>query len=235
MRRNAGMVLVLVAFVAVAIALTSTRGGAPPKPGSPAARRDVAATVALLQGIPQSGRTLGSAHAPVTVTEYADLECSVCRAFALGAEESLIAKEVRAGQVKLVYRSLCTATCNGPLARPGFAGQQAAAYAAALQRLGWDYIELFYREQGAEGTNYVTPSYLAGLAHQIPGLDYQKWHADSGLPSLRAQVTDEGSAAARQGFGSTPTIVVEGAHGKAQPIVGAPAFSTLQAAIRSVR
>jgi protein-disulfide isomerase len=235
LRRSVGMVLVLVAFVAVAIALTSARGGAPPKPGSPAARHDVAATVALLRGIPQSGRTLGSAHAPVTVTEYADLECSVCRVFALGAEESLIANEVRAGQVKLVYRSLCTATCNGPLGRPGFASQQAAAYAAALQRLGWDYIELFYREQGAEGTNYVTPSYLAGLAHQVPGLEYQKWHADSGLPSLQAQVTGEGSAAAGQGFGSTPTIVVAGPRGRSKPIVGAPDFSTLQAAIKSVR
>lgn len=235
LRRSVGMVLVVVAFVAVAIAVTSGRGGAPPKPGSPQAKGDVASTVALLRGIPQSGLTLGSPRAPVTVTEFADLECSVCRAFALGPEASLIARYVRTGQVKLVYRSLCTATCTGPLGRPAFTGQQAGAYAAGLQRMGWYYIELFYREQGAEGTGYATPTYFAGLAHQIPGLDYQRWHSDIAMRSLRAQVAADGRAAASQNFATTPTTVVQGPGGKAQPIVGAPDLSTLQAAIRSVR
>jgi protein-disulfide isomerase len=235
MRRSAGMVLVVVAFVAVAIAVTSGRGGTPPKPGSPEARGDVAATVALLRGIPESGATLGSAGAPVTVTEYADLECSVCRAFALGAEQTLIARYVRPGGVKLVYRSLCTATCTGPLGRPAFAGQQAGAYAAGRQGLGWYYIELFYREQGAEGTSYATPTYFTGLARQIPRLNYQQWRADGGSAALRAQVATEGRAAASHSFNQTPTIVVQGPGGRAQPIVGAPDFSTLEAALKSVR
>ncbi len=235
LRRSAGTLLVVAAFVAVAIAVTSGRGGAPPKPGTPEARHDVAATASLLRGIPQSGTTLGSAGAPVTVTEYADLECSVCGAFALGAEQTLIARYVRTGKVKLVYRSLCTATCTGPLGRPAFAGQQTAAYAAGRQDLGWYYIDLFYREQGAEGTSYATPTYFTGLARQIPGLDYQRWRADSGSAALRVQVATEGHAAASEGFNQTPAIVVQGPGGKAQPIVGAPDFSTLEAAVKSVR
>jgi protein-disulfide isomerase len=234
-RRVVGTVLVVVAFVAVAIAITSGRGGAPPKPGSTEALRDVAATRALLRGIPESGATLGKLSAPVTVTVYSDLECSVCKAFALGSEETLIAREVRTGRVKLVYRSLCTATCTGALGRPAFAGQQAAAYAAGLQGLGWYYIDLFYREQGAEGTGYATPSYFTGLARQISGLDYSRWHADSRLQSLEAEVASDGRAAASHGFDTTPTIVVHGPRGGAPPIAGAPDFSTLQAAIQSVR
>jgi protein-disulfide isomerase len=234
-RRVVGTVVAVVAFVAVAVAITAGRGGAPPKPGSAEARRDVAATGALLRGIPESGTTLGTPSAPVTVTVYSDLECSVCKAFALGSEETLIAREVRSGRVKIVYRSLCTATCTGALGRPAFAGQQAAAYAAGLQGLGWYYIDLFYKEQGAEGTGYATPSYLIGLARQISGLDYSKWHADSRLQSLRAEVASEGRTAATHGFDTTPTIVVHGPRGNASPIVGAPDFSTLQAAIQSVR
>jgi protein-disulfide isomerase len=227
--------VIVVAFVAVAIAISAGRGGAPPLPGSPAARRDVAATMSLLRGIPERGTTLGSQRAPVTVTEFADLECSVCRSFALGGVSALIAHEVRAGQVKLVYRSFCTATCTGPLGRPVFGAQQAAAYAAGLQGMGWYYIELFYREQGAEGTSYANQLFFRGLAHQLRGLDYQQWRADSGRPSLRARVAAEGRTASRQGFQFTPTIVVQGPRGKAGPLVGAADYGSLQAAIRSVR
>ena len=40
----------------------------------------------LLAGIPQSAMRLGSPSAPVTVTEFGDLECPVCRDFALTGE-----------------------------------------------------------------------------------------------------------------------------------------------------
>jgi protein-disulfide isomerase len=188
-----------------------------------------------LAGIPQSGVWLGSAHAPVTVTEFADLECSVCRGFALGAERQLISHQVRAGHVKVVYRSLCTATCNGPLGQGGFPGQQSAAYAAGIQNRSWHYIELFYEEQGGEGTSYVTPRYLDGLARQLSGLDYQKWISDKRLPQLRAQVAADERGASAQGFRSTPTIVVSGPRGTGHPIIGDPSYGQLRAAIASVQ
>jgi protein-disulfide isomerase len=34
-----------------------------------------------LKGIPQDGLTLGSPKAPVTLTEYVDLQCPICREF----------------------------------------------------------------------------------------------------------------------------------------------------------
>jgi protein-disulfide isomerase len=171
----------------------------------------------------------------VSVTEFADLECSVCRGFALGAERELISHQVRDGRVKLVYRSLCTATCNGPLGHAGFAGQQAAAYAAGVQNRGWHYIELFYEEQGGEGSGYVTPSYLDGLARQLSGLDYRTWSSDRGLPRMRRQVAADERAASAQGFGTTPTIVIRGPRGTAHPIVGEPSYGQLRAAIASVQ
>ena len=222
-------------FVVVAIAIS--RGGAagPPKPGSPHARSDVAAVTGLLRGIPQSGVVLGSPKAPVTVTEFADLECSFCRGFALGAQRQLISHEVRHGDVKLVYRSLCTATCTGPLGRGGFTGQQATAYAAGLQDRGWNYIELFYEEQGSENTDYVTAHYLEGLARQIAGLDYRTWTSDNNLPRLRRQVAADEAAAQARNFGITPSIVVTGPRGTARPLVGGASYAQLRSAIDSVR
>ena len=225
----------MVAFVAVGIAISQGGGAAPPRPGSPQARADLAAVKARLRGIPESGMTLGSPRASVTVTEFADLECSVCRGFALGAERQLISHEVRDGRVKLVYRSLCTATCTGSLGRAGFAGQQSAAYAAGLQNQGWYYIDLFYEEQGGEGTSYVTPRYLDGLARQLSGLDYGKWSSDKSSPRLQHQVGADERAARTRSFAATPTIVVQGPRGTARPIVGDPSYAQLRGAIDSVQ
>lgn len=168
------------------------------------------------------------------MTEFGDLECSVCRGFALGTERQLISHGVRSGHVKLVYRSFCTATCTGPLGEAGFADQQAAAYAAGKQDLAWYYIDLFYEEQGSEGTSYVTARYLDGLARQIPGLDYQTWRSDSARKQLRQAVAADERAAARQRFDSTPTIVVQGPRGTARPMAGEVSYPMLRAAIKSV-
>ena len=120
----------------------------------------------LLSGIPQSGTTLGSSSAPVTMTYYGDLQCPICQQFTLaGAFPQLVANEVKSGKVKVVYRSFETATHDPHT----FQTQQVAALAAGKQNRFWDFTELFYRQQGAEGTNYVTDSYLTGLARQISG------------------------------------------------------------------
>jgi protein-disulfide isomerase len=233
-RMLGGVLLGAVILVVVAIAISSSGGSSTPAPTSSAAKQQAATVSSLLSGIPQSGSTLGSPSAKVTVTEFGDLECPICRDFALGAENQLISTDVRSGKVKLVYRSLETATGNGP--NPGvFPSQQAAALAAGVQGKGWDYIDLFYHEQGQEGTAYVTPSYLDGLARQIPGLNYAKWLADSNSSALTAQVTADGQGAAAKGFNSTPTITIQGPKRAAQPIVGTTDYGTLEASIKSVQ
>lgn len=227
-----GVVIAAVVVVAVAIAISASGGSTTPTPNSPAARQAASTVSGLLSGIPQSGVTLGSPRAKVTVTEYGDLQCPICKDFALSAENNLISSDVRSGKVKLVYRSLETATGNGP--NPGvFPIQQAAAYAAGIQQHAWDYILLFYHEQGAEGTAYVTPSYLEGLAQQIPGLNFAKWSTDRTSSSLTGQVTADEQAASSKGYNSTPTIVVQGPKGQAQPIVGATDYGSLESAIKS--
>ena len=35
----------------------------------------------MLKGIPQHGTTLGNPKAPVTFTEYGDLQCPICKDF----------------------------------------------------------------------------------------------------------------------------------------------------------
>lgn len=239
LRTLAGLVVGVAVIIALVVAVSSGGGSkAPPRPDSPAARRATASVGSLLAGIPQSGNTLGSSKAKVTVTEFGDLECSVCDAFALspgqatsagvsgsGIEDQLIAKDVRSGKIKLVYRSLETASLSNPVEN-AFLKQQTAAYAAGLQNKEWNYVELFYAQQGSEGTAYVTPSFLDGLAREIPGLNYSGWLSHSHDTALEAQVQRDEQLAAAKHFTSTPTITIVGPKGTATPIQGLPSSYT---------
>jgi protein-disulfide isomerase len=230
-----GAIAIAVIVIVVAVVISSG-GSGPVKPQSAAAKAAVKHVDSVLAGIPESGNTLGNPSAKVTITEYGDLECSVCDEFATppsfknpesepgtGWEDQLISTYVRTGKAKLVFKSLETASGGNP-DQNAFAEQQVAAYAAGLQGKAWYYIELMYNEQGAEGANYVTQSYLEGLAKQVPGLNYKKWLSDRNLASLKQKVVTEGQqgTAVDGGAGSTPTVVVSGPKGLAKPIVGLP-------------
>jgi protein-disulfide isomerase len=224
-----GLVVGAAVVVVVALVIISSSGGGK-QPSSKASAAAAATVNALLVGIPQSGTSLGSPSAGVTVTEYGDLECPFCADFAKGAENNLISSDVRSGKVKLVYRSLETATGDPTV----FSTQQAAAYAAGAQDRALHFIELFYNEQGVEGSGYVTPSYLDGLAKQIPGLDYAKWLAASTSSTYSDAVLADEQAAATAGYNSTPTIVVSGPKGS-HPITSSTiTYATLESAINAV-
>jgi protein-disulfide isomerase len=229
-----GVVLVAVAVIAVAIAISSGGGGSPPKLNSAAATQAAGPVDGLFAGVPQTGTTHGSPTAKVTVTEFGDLKCPVCKDFALGPQNQLISNDVRSGKVKLVYRSLCTATCSGP--QPSvFGAEQAAAYAAGLQGKGWYYIELFYHLQGDETASYVDSSFLDGIARLVPGLNYSKWLADSQSAALKSQVSADQAFATAHNWSATPTVTIQGPKGSAQPIIGGPgAYSDYETAIQSV-
>jgi protein-disulfide isomerase len=225
--RLGGVVGLAVAAVVVLIVISSSGGGK--SPSAKASSVTAAAVNTLLTGIPQSGTTLGSPKAQITVTEFGDLECPFCAQFAKGAENTLIANDVRAGKVKLVYRSLETATQDPTL----FSTQQSDAYAAGAQDRALNFIELFYHEQGVEDSGYVTTGYLDGLAKQIPGLDYSKWQAASTSSTYSDAVLADEQAAAKAGFNSTPTIVVSGPKGSHQITSATIDYATLESAIKS--
>src|SRR5215216_6329703 len=84
-------------LVAGAIAVSSN-GGAKPAPP--------ATNSSLLAGITENHGVLGDPKAPVTVTEYVDLQCPICARAAASTLPALIRDEVRAGKVKLAVRTL---------------------------------------------------------------------------------------------------------------------------------
>jgi len=146
-----------------------------------------AEVVSLLAGIPQSGNTLGNPRAPVTLQYFGDLECPFCRKFTLTVLPSIIRHWVRGGSLKIQYRSEQSATTQPAV----FKFQQLAALAAGQQNKMWDFIELFYHEQGKEDSGYVTENYLQGLAQQVPGLNLIAWTAARDDPELASTLTGD--------------------------------------------
>jgi protein-disulfide isomerase len=197
-------IVVAIVVVAVVVILIATGGSSKhgiPKSG-PARNQVVSEVRALVGGIPESGNVLGNPRAPATLEYFGDLECPICKAFTLEALPSIVQRWVRSGKLKIEYRAMETAT-HGPEV---FRAQQVAALAAGKQNKMWYFLEIFYHEQGEENTEYVTESYLQGLAQQVPGLNLARWTSDRSGPALISQVTSDQQAAATAGFSGTPSF-----------------------------
>ena len=225
-----GVALGAVVAVAVAIAVSGAGGSTGLQDANGQATL-VAQVRHLLDGIPQSGATLGNPSAPVTMTYYSDLQCPVCAEFTLSSGfPQVVAKDVRAGRVKIVYRAVQTATRDPR----EFQAQQTAALAAGKQSHFWDYVELFYRQQGTEGTGYVTESYLGGLAQQVSHLNLDTWRAARGDSALTARLRSDQQSAITARVQGTPTLIFHGPRGTVRAPQTVPSYEQLQQGIKSV-
>jgi len=226
-----GAVIIVVALILISSGNTKKETGLQTGTNASAS---VTAVNNLLSGIPQSGNTLGNPKAKVTMTYYGDYECPVCQAFTLdGGFPQLVSNDVRAGKVKVVYRSFCTATCNGPN-KNSFTEQQAGGLAAGEQKLFWQYTELFYREQGAEDSGYATPAFFQGIAQQVPGLNFTAWKSAVGSASLATQVDADEASAHQLGVTGTPTLIFSGPKGQNVPNAAVPTYAQLEASVKQV-
>ena len=161
-------------------------------------------TGALLVDIPQSANALGSATAPVTLLYFGDLQCPFCRDFTLEVLPSVIKRWVRADDLRIEYHALETATREPEV----FITQQVAALAAGRQDRSWHFIETFYREQGEEGSGYVTDRFLEGIASEVPDLNLSQWNRDRSDPKLARELAADEQAAEDAGLHGTPSFLI---------------------------
>jgi predicted DsbA family dithiol-disulfide isomerase len=233
-----GLAATVVVALVVVIVASSGGGGGP----TPAVKRSSIETVErLIDGIPESGNTLGKPKAPVTITEYADIVCPVCHDFAVSSESQVIAAEVRTGHAKLVFRGFETA--SGFANAGEYTDTQVAIRSAGMQHRAWYYILLAFEEQPAneEDVSYITPGYLQDLATQVPGLNLVDWQAGMTNQTLINEATTDTLAAHAAGVNGTPAIIVSGAGGSVfydrneDPNVSAvPSLATVQQLITQV-
>jgi protein-disulfide isomerase len=191
----AGIALIVVA----AAVLVSSRAD------TPAAARPAEAA-ALFDGLPQDGISLGSADAPVTLVEFADLQCPYCAVYARDVLPTVVDRYVRTGRVRLELH------LRTFLGEDSHRGAVLAAAAGRQDRL-WPFVDAFYRNQGTENSGYATDAFLRGIAGATDGLDVQRALADRDRPATQRTLAEAEQLASKLGSESTPAFYLRRGHG----------------------
>ena len=204
----AGAVVVAAALVAASLIGSGRSEATPPPVSAASSGRDE-----LFRGVPQNGITLGSPEAPVTLVEFADLQCPYCAEWARDALPTIVQEYVRSGRVRLVFRGL------------SFIGEQSetalrAALAAGEQDRLWDVLHGLFLQQGAENGGWVTDSLLRSFGGT--GLDTERMLDSTRSSWVEGQLLAARSAATVAGVDGTPFFQAGATGGALEPLsVGA--------------
>lgn len=164
------------------------------------------------------GRVLGDPNAPVTVVEYADFQCPICKRTESSVVSRIEKDYVAQGKVKIEFRMFPF------LGQESFNAAQAAE-AARDQGKFWEYHDALFNAQGQENGGNFTYEKLVALARKV-GLDVPKFEATLSANTYLAPIQREVDAARSNGVSSTPTFFVG-----STKIVGAQPYAQFQTAI----
>ena len=180
---------------------------------------EVAGDPALLSGIPQNGTVLGSPDAPLTLVEYADLQCPFCAEWARRAFPELVRDYVAPGQLRIEFRGLAFLGPDSELALR-------TALAAGEQNRLWDVVHLLYANQGGENAGWVTADLLDRIATAVPGLERDLMLDQRWTPRVERELHAASRAAERDRVTGTPSFLAGPTGGELEPIM----LSSLDAA-----
>jgi protein-disulfide isomerase len=183
---------------------TTAAAATPAAPGSTSAATatrvtGAADTAKLFRGIPQKLNVLGNPNAPVTMIEFADLQCPFCRDYALDALPAIVDEYVRPGKVRLVFGGL---SFLGPDSETALR----AVYAAGLQNRLWNFVDLLYRNQGPENAGWVTDGLLRAAGKSIPGFDTEAMMTGRGTDAVNGAIDAMAQQATQAHVTQTPTF-----------------------------
>jgi protein-disulfide isomerase len=181
----------------------------------------------LLTGIPQNANVLGKASAPVTLYEYGDLQCPICKEYSEEVLPQVIEKQVKNGEVKIVYRDFIIISEESIPA-----GE--AALAAGEQGKGWTFIELFYRNQGEERSGYVTDEFIEGIAEGAGVPDMARFNKERKSGKFKKKVEATTEQASNLGFSGTPSFAIEGPSSEGLELITPQSSGEIEEAIEEV-
>lgn len=206
-----GAVALAAAIIVVIVIATGGGGDSGPEKQAGESVAGANDTAALLAGIPQRGAELGDPRAPVTLIEFGDLQCPYCKDASDDILPAIIQDYVRDGRVKLVFRDVAF------LGDDSIRGAQMAAAAGEQDKL-WDFVKLFYLNQGQENSGYVTDEFLREIGSGVRGLDVERALEGRGDPAVQRQIADAQQEWQGYGLTGTPSFVVGRTGGELEPV-----------------
>jgi protein-disulfide isomerase len=209
------------AALAVVLAIVVSGGSGGGAKGRPAAAQNATGPIPgqkesgeMLAGIQQQSNFLGNPSAPVRLVEFADLQCPFCREYSLQVLPRLVQDYVRSGKVRMEFRNLSF------IGNDSVTAGRAASAAAQQDRL-WNFVDVFYFNQGEENSGYVTQPFLNRI-YGAAGVDATKANAFSTTPAALKPLAAANTLADQNGVQSTPTILVGKRGGALTKVNAAP-------------
>jgi protein-disulfide isomerase len=207
-RKLVGIAAVAAVAVVIAVAVSSSGGATQPPPADTGGTQ----AAALFRGIPERNGVLGDPDAPLTLTEFVDLQCPFCAQVSTTTLPTIVDDYVRTGKVKLEARTLHFLGPDSTVA---------AQIAAGAEQQGklWPFLEVFYANQGQENSGYVTDEFLRRVA-SAAGVDADEALAQANGDFAQRRLDRANAEAGQLGVDSTPTLVVSG-NGRAPHVLDA--------------
>jgi len=143
---------------------------------------------------------IGDPNAPLTVVEYGDFQCPICKNFFKTTEQTLRKEFIDTGKANIEFR---VETHLG--AESVTAGE--AAYCANDQAQFTSYHDALYQHQQGVNSGAFSAANLKQIAADV-GLDAEKFAACLDKGTYRAKVTASNDDAHKQGVTATPTFFV---------------------------
>ncbi len=180
----------------------------------------------LVGGIRQLEDRLGDDDAAVTVEVFSDLQCEGCADYHLETIDPLIEDEVRAGEVKLVFRHYSMDADRAT----GVGG--IGAEAAGLQDQQWQFIELFFRNQDRTGgdAGIINQDFLDQIANGILNLNVEQWQRDFNEEEVQDALEEDEMAAVERRLPLEPAVVVTG-NALSEELIEKPSLDEIRRAI----
>ncbi len=156
--------------------------------------------------LPQRGTVAGDRGSGVKIVEFGDLQCPACAGFSESVTPEVIEQVVRPGDASIEFRNFVIIGPDSDVAAK-------AALAASEQDRYWQFVDLFYRNQGPENGGYVTDEFLRDVAAGAGVPDLDAWEEARNDPKWDARLAETQQQAQEFGFNSTPSILVQGPGG----------------------
>ena len=182
----------------------------------------------LIGGIPQLGERLGNADAPVTLTLFTDVQAPLAADYQREVIDPLIEDEVRTGNVQIIFKNFALGAKEVTLGGIG-------VEAAADQDHGWQYAEMFMRNQDAAPSTGVDQDFLDEVASATPQLEVTEWEDAYEDPASEDAAKQDGELAVTLRLRGDGTAVnVQGPNGS-ELLQDSPSREDIDAAIERVR
>ena len=155
------------------------------------------------QAVPRNGTVYGEPDAAVTISEYLDFQCPVCRRAGLNVLPEIEQEYVEPGKARLEIR---------PIAFLGDESVAAAEAAQCAEEQGrfWEYHDILFANQGRENGGAFSEGNLKRFAEAL-GLQTGPFNAclDSGKYESSVKAATD-AALELPDFKGTPTFLVNG-------------------------